>query len=1157
MRGMTFESFRRLRRRSFGWINATQFFGALNDNVFKAFVQMFIIAKYPGEDNSAIPLTVATIMFSLPYLLLTAYSGFLADRFSKKFVTLALKYAELVIMALGIVAFAIGRPVLLYILLFLMSAQSALFSPTKYSIVPELVERDKLARANSLLVMCSFLAVIIGAAIAPIVAYVLTNLSPETSAGGVNVAYVLSQMLCVLIAVAGVVAAHRVLALRPSNPNLHPDWHFPRKMLNTWRWVREDRELTISFWGSLLFSFLAAFLQINLVRYGLDHMELDEKLSTFMLLFAALGIAAGAYAAGRLSQRNVEFGTMPGGALLMTIGTCVLGMMPAGPYIKTAALMISLVGVGAGLFVVPLDTFMQMRLPPDKRGEGLALNSFLSWTGILGAGCAMYSFHWLDIGPAGSFMVMVIPAAVLALVSFFTLKDFAFRFLVNCIVRLLYKVRTIGVENVPLEGPAVLIANHASYMDSLLICACTRRRVRFLMSREIYERWRFLRRAFDLYGVITVSDKSSPRQIAEALRASRKALDEGYLLCIFAEGGITRTGTTRAFKHGYERIVKGTDFPVIPVYLGGSWGTIYHYYQGQLVRRWFRMSLRRYRVTVLFGEKLPTGTDAFNVRQAVLELSCDYFNARKPEHMSLGATMTKRLRASWGDDFANDTTDMKLTCGRALVASTALARALNPRVKDDDHVGILLPACCAALIANLSTAILGRVAVNLNFTTAKKSFHSSIEQCKLGTIITSRSFIERFPDLGIEENKLVFIEDILRNLTIWTKIRSLLLARFAPFRHIAGAKKTSADTPALVLFSSGSTGEPKGVMLSQHNVLSMIESLQMMFATSPEDRICGTLPLFHSFGIMGTIWYPVLGHLQVSYHTNPLDAQTVVQIVRENKITMMFGTPTFLHLYLRKATKEDFATVKFVLAGAEKLKESLIAAYEEKFGIRPYEAYGATELSPGIAISIPHGTGGGITQEGWRKGRTGLPCPGIAMKVLDPETGEEKKPGESGLLYLKGPNVMLGYLGRPDLTAEVLKDGWYCTGDIAFIDEDGFLGLTDRLSRFSKIGGEMVPHIAVEEALLGAAGLSGSVLAVSGVEDERKGEKLVVLCTPECGDPRWLWEALDKTEIPNLWKPAASEYYRVDAIPLLGTGKVDLDALKKLAVKCAKEEPRG
>jgi acyl-[acyl-carrier-protein]-phospholipid O-acyltransferase/long-chain-fatty-acid--[acyl-carrier-protein] ligase len=1147
------ERFRKLKEQSFGWINATQFFGALNDNVFKAFVQMFIIAKLVNV-KSAVPLSIATIMFSLPFLLFTAYAGFLADRFSKKIVVVALKYAELAIMVLGIVAFLVGSPIMLYILLFLMSTQSALFSPTKYSIVPEIVEHSKLARANSVLVTFSFLAIILGSAMAPVVAKISTFFLPSTEQLGENYAYAIAQILCLLIAVAGILTSHRVLTMRPANPEMRPDWLFPRKMLQTWRWVRQDRELRLSFMGNLLFSASAAFLQINFVSYGVEHMGLDEKLSTLMFVFAALGIASGAIVAGRLSQRNIEFGTMPGGAALMTAATYIIWIMPAHPYNSVwpfimLPILIFLCGTGCGLFIVPLDTFMQLRLPAEKRGEGLALSSFMSWSGVLIAGCTLYLLHKIKAGPAAGFMIMTIPTAILAFVSFFALKDFAFRFFVNSIVRLIYKVRVIGVDNVPVEGPAVLVANHASYMDSLLICACTRRRVRFLMSREIYDRWRFLQRAFDLYGVITISEDSSPYQIASALRYARKALDDGYLLCVFAEGGITRTGTTRAFKRGYERIVKGTNIPIIPVYLGGSWGTIYHYYKGQLIRRWFKMSLRRYRVTVLFGEMLPTETNAFDVRQAVLELSCDYFNARKNEHMSLGTTMVKRLRASWVDELANDTLGMNLTCGKALIASTALANSLNQRVENEEHIGILLPASCAALIANLSLALMGRSAVNLNFTTSKDAFLSSVEQCNLKTIITSRSFIERFPDLGLDESKLVFIEEILRGLTLGTKIRSFLLARFAPFKHIADAKPTDADTTAMVLFSSGSTGEPKGVMLSQHNVLSMAESLHMMFATSPKDRICGTLPLFHSFGIMGTVWYPVLGHIKISYHTNPLEADKVIEIVRENKATMIFGTPTFLQLYLRRATKEDFKTVHFILAGAEKLKESLIVAYEEKFGIRPYEAYGATELSPGIAVSIPHGTGGGIVQEGWRKGRTGIPCPGIAMKILDPDTGEPKEPGESGLLYLKGPNVMLGYLGRPDLTAEVFKDGWYCTGDIAFMDEDGFLGLTDRLSRFSKIGGEMVPHIAVEEALLDASGLSGPVLAVSSVEDERRGEKLVVLFTEECKDPRSLYEALEKTNLPNLWKPSLNDYHQVDTIPLLGTGKVDLGELKKLAAE--------
>ncbi len=1148
----TLDTFRQRKKKAFSWLNATQFFGALNDNIFKTLIQMFIIGMVPR--TNAVPLAIATIVFALPYLIFTSYAGFLADRFSKKTVTVILKYAELAIMLLALVAFGTGSSGMLYVLLFMMSVQSALFSPAKYSIVPEIVKRDDLSRANSLLVAFSFLAIIAGSATAPALAKGTTWWVASHGGANNNLAYFLAQLVCVSIAIAGILASHRVMPLRSMKPGLHPDLLFPRKMWQTWTWARKDRDLVAALTATCLFSMVAAFLQINLVRYGIEHMSLDEKGSSFLFFFAAIGIAAGAWVSGRFSKRNIEFGTMPGGALLLAISTCALGLIPAGRHLVPVSFIIFLAGMGAGLFVVPLDTFLQIRLPADRRGEGLALNSFLSWSGILFSGVMLLVFYYTGISARASFLLFSFPAMILALGSFFTLKDFAFRFFVTCIVKLFYRVRTIGVEHVPVEGPALLIANHASYMDSILLCATSRRRIRFFMSQEIYSKWKLLRKIFDLYGVIPISGNSTPRQVAKALREARKALDEGFLVCVFAEGGITRTGTIREFKRGYERVISGTDYPIIPIYVGGSWGTIYHYYQGQLVRRWFRMGLRRYKVTVMFGRRLPSSTDAFHVRQAVMELSCDYFNARKEEHTSLGRVYCARARHSWGDALAHDTTGMKLTSGKALIAAVALARAIGPRIQEADHIGILLPASCGGLISNLSVALLGRAAVNLNFTTSQKVFASSVEQCNLGTILTSRAFMERFPTLGIAEEKLVYIEDVLKNLTLKTKIQCLLLAKFAPFNLMTPTKPTTADTPALLLFSSGSTGEPKGVMLSHHNILSMIESLQMLLATSPEDRICGTLPLFHSFGIMGTVWYPVLGHMKVSYHPNPLDAAAVIDLVREDRCSMIFGTPTFLSLYLRKATKEDFKSLRFVLAGAEKLKESLAKAYIEKFGLRPYEAYGATELSPGIAVSVPHGTGGGITQRGWRDGRVGLPVPGIAMKILDPETGRELGPGEPGVLYLKGPNLMLGYLGRPDLTEAVVKDGWYCTGDVALIDEDGFVGLTDRLSRFSKLAGEMVPHVAVEDALLSITGLTGAVLAVCGVPDDRKGEKLVVLYTPECGDPLGLSQALDKSDLPNLWKPSPREYYRVESIPVLGTGKVDLAAIKKLAREVASSE---
>ena len=1132
---------RRQRRRALSWLNATQFLGSLNDNMVKSFVQMFLISALP--DSKCSTLAWATVFFAAPYLFFAPLGGFLSERFSKKTVTVVFKYAELATMLLTVPAFILGWRWLLFFLLFLQSSQNALFSPVKYRIIPELVSREKLSQANSVFVVFSFVGVIVGAALAPMLAGGVHSVFPSDRG-----AYALVQLVCVALAFAGVLLSHNLWRLKPSNPGVRPDRFYWRNLVFAAKRVFSDRNMGLATGAIGLFSMTAAFLQINLVRYGMEILGRSVFESTFLYFYAALGIAAGAFAAGRLSLRDIEFGLMPMGGFVLSAATLAVGaaggIMPL-PVVYAAVFA---AGFGAGLFKVPLDTIVQLWTPREFRQDAAALNDVMSWSGVVCAGVLMMVFGMTGISADAAFIIMTLPGMLLALGSFFSLKDFAFRFFVKTAVRLLYRVRALGIENMPEEGPALLIANHASYMDSLLISATLNRRVRFMMSRERYDKFRFLRPLFDLYGVIPISGSSSPRQTAEALRAARKALEAGYVVCVFPEGEITRTGTIRAFKRGFEKIMRGTNFPLIPVYMGGSWGTIYHYYRGQLVRRWFRMSLSRYRVTVVYGKPLPPDTDAFHVRRAVMELSCDYFNARKCEHNSLAKIFIGEARRNWRDEAATDTMGMKLTWGKVLIAGVILARKIGRRVASEQYVGVLLPTCCAGMIANVAVALLGRAVVNLNFTTSKSAFASSIEQCGMKTIITSRSFLERFPQLPIPAGAIVYIEDILKGAGTWDKLTALFAARFLPLRlMVRQSRPTSADDVVMVLFSSGSTGEPKGVLLSHHNVISMIESLRMMLATTVKDHICGALPLFHSFGIMGTVWYPLLTHVRVTMHTNPLDAQMIVDIVREHSSTMLFGTPTFLSIYMRKATREDFKSLRFVLAGAEKLKESLVNAYITKFGIRPYEAYGATELSPGIAVSVPHGEGGGEVQEGWRTGRVGLPCPGVAMKVLDPDTGEEMPPGEPGLLYLKGPNLMLGYLGRSDLTSEVVSDGWYCTGDIAFIDDDGFVGLTDRLSRFSKIGGEMVPHVGVEEALMNAAGLSGVVLAVAGVPDEKKGEKLVVLYTPECGDAERLWQLLDKSDVPNLWKPSKSEYYLVDAIPVLGTGKMDLAGVKALA----------
>jgi acyl-[acyl-carrier-protein]-phospholipid O-acyltransferase/long-chain-fatty-acid--[acyl-carrier-protein] ligase len=350
-----------------------------------------------------------------------------------------------------------------------------------------------------------------------------------------------------------------------------------------------------------------------------------------------------------------------------------------------------------------------------------------------------------------------------------------------------------------------------------------------------------------------------------------------------------------------------------------------------------------------------------------------------------------------------------------------------------------------------------------------------------------------------------------------------------------------------VIFSSGSTGEPKGVMLSHFNILSNIQSVSQVFDLGPHQRILGVLPFFHATGYMGGLWAPLLTGMSIIYHPNPLDARVVGELAKRHRVTILFATPTFIQGYTRRCEPGDFGSVRYVVVGAEKLTPAVAEAFRKHFGIEPMEGYGCTEASPMVAVNVPDFRGPGMFQVGWKPGTVGRPIPGVSVRIVDPETGERCPPGTPGMLLVKGPNLMKGYLGRPDLTAEAIHDGWYRSGDIATVDDDGFLTITDRLSRFAKVAGEMVPLIKVEEALNDALGGEEQVFSVTSVPDEKKGERLVVVHTAAEEKVAEVIDKLPRFDLPNLWTPRREAFIRVEAIPRLGTGKVDLKKVKEIA----------
>ncbi len=1115
---------------SFRWLNATQFLGAFNDNLFKLLLILFLIGVQ-GQGQASNVMATAGAVFVVPFLLFLALAGKLADSFSKRNIIVLVKLAEIVVMVVGCAAFMLGSVVGLYVVLFMMAMQSAFFGPCKYGIVPELVDQPQLSRANGILEALTYLAIILGTASATVLLQIT----------GGN--FVLSAMVCIAIALVGFTVSFGVGKTPAAGAERKVSLFFVRDIWRTLWLIRRNRYLLITVFASAYFLLIGALIYANLIPYGIQQLGMSNESSGQLFVLVAIGIGLGAYGAGRLSGRNVEFGMVPLGAWGLTL--CAIGLGLIGDNKTAAYVLIFFMGLSGGFYIVPVHAFLQLRSPKKRRGQVLAASSFLGWVGVLLASGLIYlCSDVLGVSAAGMFLILGSITLALSIVTIVLLPDFLVRLLFVLLTRICYRIKVAGIENVSADKSVLLVCNHVSWVDALLIGATQQRRIRFVMERGFYNK-KWLRPICRLMKAIPISASDPPKKLIASLRQARAAMDEGFMVCVFAEGALTRNGMLRSFKGGFERITKGSKYEIVPVYIGGAWGSIFSYYYGKPLATLPKKF--PYPVSVHFGKPMPSDSTASQIHQRVTELSCDYFDSLKSSRRSLGDHFVQTARKNWSRHCIADSGGKRLNYGQTLASAVALSRQIAPITDGQEKVGILLPPSAGGVLANLAVALLGKVSVNLNYVASKQARALAINQCGIKCVISSRRFIEKLENLESLPGT-IYLEDIVKNVTSGSKIKAYLAARLVPRKILANARGFCADDLATVIYSSGSSGTPKGVMLSHHNILFNTEATRMVFRIRPDDNICAVLPFFHSFGYTCTLWLPLLSGVSASYCANPLDGATVAKMARENRSTLLFGTPTFLLNYTRKAKEEDFASLRYAVVGAEKLKQRVADSFEAKFGIRPMEGYGATELSPVVTLNLPDAKSPEVQQIGNKDASIGHPIPGVAVKVVDLESHEPLGVGKDGLLMVKGPNVMAGYLEMEKETAEVLKDGWYNTGDIGRVDEDGFLTITDRLSRFSKIGGEMVPHVGVEEVYQQGLDTDEQVVAVTSVPDDRKGEELVVLYLAKAGDADRLCEIIAGSDVPNMWKPRRNNYVKVESMPILGSGKLDILKLRKIAL---------
>ncbi|HEX3450735.1 MAG TPA: AMP-binding protein [Isosphaeraceae bacterium] len=526
---------------------------------------------------------------------------------------------------------------------------------------------------------------------------------------------------------------------------------------------------------------------------------------------------------------------------------------------------------------------------------------------------------------------------------------------------------------------------------------------------------------------------------------------------------------------------------------------------------------------------------------------------------SLPRALVIRARARWSGEAMADSTGASLTYGQTLIRALVLGRVLARTWGIAEHVGILVPPTVPAAVANLAVSLWGKVPVNLNYSASQSLVDASVDQCGITHVLTSAKVLDRFK---ITPNaKLILLEDIPKQVRLADKLWAAAAAKLVPLGALGalvpGLRGDHLDATATVIFTSGSTGDPKGVVLSHRNILSNAHQIGEQVCMKPEEVLLGVLPFFHSFGFTITIWTAICLNKKVVYHFNPLDSRTIGKLCEQHRVTLLTGTPSFTRMYLKSCPASQFKTITHWIVGAEKLKPELARDLTATLNIEPLEGYGCTELSPVVAVNVPREVElpGGRKIYGNRLGTVGLPLPGTAIKTVNPDTGADLPVGAEGMIAVKGPQVMVGYLSRPEATAQVLKDGWYGTGDLGYLDPDGFLKITDRISRFSKIAGEMVPHIKIESAIIELTGVDENHVAVTGVPDPKHGERLCVLYTDMGISPTEVQHRLNAGPMPKVWIPSPSDFVQVEAIPITSTGKVDLRRLKEIALtKCAGEE---
>ncbi|MHB9137816.1 MAG: acyl-[ACP]--phospholipid O-acyltransferase [Victivallaceae bacterium] len=1122
----------------------TQFMGAFNDNFFKNALLILITFKLASTHDpgyAAIMLNIATGIFMLPFFLFSATAGQLADKYDRAVITRILKIVEIILMSTAAIAILLiswqgapaffKTPAILLFILFGMGTHSTFFGPIKYALLPQHLKENELIAGNAYVEAGTYLAILGG-----------------TSCGSIMIMWHYGEIIVgaglVAVAVCGYLASRRIPASQPFSPELKINYNFIHETIIILKSIRKQQTIFRCVLGISWFWSIGALLLTQLPAFCKNVLGGDETVVTFFLIVFTLGIGTGSVLCNRLLRGLVQTTFVPIGALGMSLfigdlyfacGGVVHGaaaLLPLHEFIHTFACwrlafdMFMLAGCG-GVFIVPLYALLQHRADPVETARVIAGNNIVNALFMVAAALAVVGLLALHLTIPEIFLVTALANLLVAVYICLLLPDALYRSLFRTGLYLLFRVEVKNLENYNKAGDRVLIiANHTSLLDGMLIAAFMPEKVTFAINTQMAKKW-WVKIGLALVEAFPM-DPGKPM----AAKALITKIKENCKCMIFPEGRITVTGALMKVYEGSGMIAEKSGAMVLPIRIDGAQYSKFSYLKDKYKTRWFpkitltMLEPRRFEVDPVFKGRERRRRVSAGIYDLMVDMI--YHTTRIDEHLFRSLLNAADLFGG-GHQIAEDQTRKVLNYRQLILKSYVLGNVLRNRAGNEQYVGLMMPNSLPNVVAFWGLLAYDRIPCMINFTAGAAPVIASCTAVGVKTIFTSRKFIEMahlenleaaLKDAGL---RLIYMEDVKESITIFEKLsgvcRSLLRCKPA----------AKPDDTAAVLFTSGSEGTPKAVLLSHRNFQSNRVQVLGVMPVNAQDRILNCLPMFHSFGLsMGTV-LPLLSGIRTFFYPSPLHYRYIPELCYDSMVTVIFGTDTFLSGYGRMAHPYDFFSVRMAMVGAEKLRESTTRLWMEKFGVRVFEGYGATEAAPVISINSPMYN---------KIGTAGRLLAGIQHR-LEPVPGIET----GGKLLIKGDNVMLGYMrnDRPEVL-QPPPDGWYDTGDIVDVDADGFITIKGRAKRFAKLAGEMVSLTAVETLINSL--WPNAINAIIAIPEQRKGEALVLVTTNLKADLPTLLKFFQEQHLSELWVPR--RIIPMKNPPLLGSGKFDYVAGKKL-----------